>query len=179
MIFFELLNELSEAKSLVDVRRDDLEVDDIRGFILGTSAKLVLIGVVGDDIRDDGYTIIELDDVTFLRWGTDQLLAWERVLPRPDGDAEVAADLDLSTWWGAIESARSKAPLITFRRERFNSSACYISDGFRTSDDSIIGRQVSTDGQRNGSFALRSDDLTRVDFGGRYEGGLGRILGAG
>ena len=51
-----------------------------------------------------------------------------------------------------------------------------FSDGFQFSDLSIVGRQISTDGERNGSFAIRSDDLTRIDFGGRYEDGLSRML---
>jgi hypothetical protein len=175
MIFFELLNELIESKSLVDVRRDDLEVDDIRGFILATSAKLVLIGAVGDDIQHNGYSIIEQDDITLLRWGTDNLLGWEKALLGPS-TAGLVKDPDLSTWWGALEVARSTAPLVTFFRERLDSSVCYISDGFRFSDVSIVGRNISTDGERNGSFAIRSDDLTRIDFGGRYEAGLHRML---
>jgi hypothetical protein len=175
MIFFELLNELSEARSLVDLRRDDLKVDDIRGYILATSAKLVLIETVSDDIQHNGYSIIDQDDITLLRWGTDNLLGWEKALhgPSPDG---LVKDPDLSTWWGALEAARATAPMVTFFRERLNSSGCFISDSFRFSDVSIVGRNISTDGERDGSFAMRSDDLTRIDFGGRYEAGLHRML---
>ena len=176
MIFFELLNELSEARSLVDVRRDDLEVDDIRGFILATSAKLVLIGVVGDDIQHNGYTVIEQDDISFLRWGTDYLLGWEKALGEPAVDGSLK-EADLSNWWGALEAARSMAPLVTIYRERLDSNTVYISDQFQFSDVSIIGTQVTNDGQRNGSIAIRSDDLTPIDFGGRYEAGLHRMLG--
>ncbi|WP_435009149.1 hypothetical protein P12x_000397 [Tundrisphaera lichenicola] len=175
MIFFELFHDLIESRSLVDVRRDDLEVSDIRGFILGLSTELVLIGVVGDDIQHDGYAIIQLDDVSFLRWGTDKLLGWEKVLegPRDDG---MENDIDLSNWSGAIESARSKAPLVTFHREKLDSSTCYITDRFENTDLSIVGRQITTDGQRNGSFAIKTEDLTRIDLGGRYEAGLKRML---
>jgi hypothetical protein len=175
MIFLELLNELCESKSLVDIRRDDLNVDDMRGFVLGTSAKFVLIEVVGDDIRHDGYAVVETDDVTFLRWGTDQLLGWQRILRGPNG-ADLASEADLSNWWGVIETARSNSQLVTFHRERLDSSTCYISDEFRFSDTLVVGRQISTDGQRNGNFALKSDDLSRVDFGARYEDGLRQML---
>ena len=175
MIFFEQLNELSESRSLVDVFRDDLEADSIRGFILGTSAKLILIGVVDDHFQNDGYSIIKLDDITFLRWGTKKLLGWEKVLGGPD-DGGLEKDLDLSSWWGAIEGARAKSPLISLYLEGFDTSGCYISDRFEFSDLTIVGRQVSDDGERNGSFAFRTDDLTRVDFGGRYESGLYQIL---
>ena len=175
MIFFELLNELIGAGSLVDIRRDDLEVADLRGFVLAVSAKLVLIGVVGDDIQHDGYTIIEQDEITFFRWGTDYLLAWERVLERSVADPSVK-EVDISTWWEALEGARLIAPLVTFYRERSDPSTCYLSDQFRFSDASIAGCQVTTDGQRNGFFAIRSEDLTRVEFGGRYETGLHRVI---
>ena len=175
MIFFELLNQLNESKTLVDIRRDDLNVDDIRGFILGTSAEFVLIGVVGDDIQHNGFTVIATADISYLRWGTDYLLGWEKALPAPVGHDQ-ARETDLSSWWGILATARTMAPLVTFFRERLDSRTCYIADQFQFSDDMIVGRQITTDGQRNGSFAMRTDDLTRVDFGGSYEGGLKRML---
>jgi hypothetical protein len=175
MIFFELLNQLHESKTLVDIRRDDLNVDDIRGFILGTSAKFVLIGLVSDDIQHNGFTIIETDSITFLRWGTDYQLAWEKALEEPSGHDRVR-DIDLTNWWGVIAAARLMAPLVSFFRERLDPTVVYISDQFHFSDDSIVGRQISTEGQRNGSFAMRTNDLTRIDFCGRYESGLKRML---
>ena len=175
MIFLEQLDELMESRSLVDVHRDDLEADCVRGYVLATSAKLIMIGVVGDDIHHDGYSIIDLDHVTFLRWGTDRMLGWERVLGGPQGDG-IAKDADLSSWWGAIEAARAASPLVAFFIEEFETSGCYISDKFQFSDTTVVGRQVSDDGRRNGFFALRTDDLTRIDFGGRYESGLFRML---
>jgi hypothetical protein len=175
MIFLDQLNELSESRTLVDVRRDDLNVDDLRGFILGTSAKLVLIGLVGDDIQPDGYTLIDLNDVTFLRWGTAQLMAWERAVRGMTGQ-DLLVDVDLSSWWSAIAAAQATSPLVTFHRERLAPTTCYISDQFRYSDSLIVGRHISIEGERDGSIAIRSDDLTRVDFGGRYESGLNRVL---
>ena len=176
MPFSDLMRELKQQKTLVDIRRDELDVSDIRGHILDVTGCLVLIGVVADDIRLDGYSVISRDEVSFLRWGTDVLRGWQDVLNGRGGDDETASAVDITDWWRAIGTIRDHTPLLTFHRERFDPRTCYISDEFEVTPISIVGRQITTDGMRNGSFAIKMGDLTRIDFGGSYEHGLKRML---
>jgi hypothetical protein len=176
-MFSDLLTRLRNGRTLVDVRRDEMNVDDVRGLILDVSDTLLLIGVVSDDIQYDGYTVVDRDDVSFLRWGTSVLLGWEGVLGGLDDDLAVR-DIALTDWRSAIGSIRPRMPLVAFHREKIDSRTCYLSDDFELAEVEIIGRQVTIDGEHDGSFAIRLGDLTRIDFGGRYEGGLRRMLGS-
>jgi len=82
MAFGELLERLKTERVLVDVRRDDLDAGDLRGFVVGVSDELALIAVVSDHVRRDGFTILRRSDITFLRWGMARMKAWERVVDR-------------------------------------------------------------------------------------------------
>lgn len=178
MIFDDLMRDLQARRDLVDIRRDDLDADDIRGFFLDVSVPLLLIRIVGDDIRYDGFTVIDRGDVTFLRWGTGKLRGWERALAARDDDGRCdAPPVDLSGWHPLVVSLRRHTGLVTFHRERLDAGTCYVSDDFECSESLLVGRQVTPEGIRDGSFALRLGDLTRVDVGGRYESGLQQMLG--
>ena len=175
MIFLEQLNALVDSGSLVDIRRDDLDVSDIRGVVLAVSPSLVLISLVNDLVSFDGFSVIRLEDVSFLRWGTGQMLAWERVLstsPRQTVDFE----FDLSNWSGAFELAQSYGGLITFHREQISPSTAYISDRFEWTDSLISASQITIEGEPDGQVVCRLDDLTRLEFGGAYERSLARML---
>ena len=177
MPFGELLGESRSRRDLADFRRDEMKADDIRGFVAGLSGELVLIEVVGDDLRSDGHRIIKLDDLTFVRWGTGQMRAWERAFEARE-PGEVPADaLDLTDWRSASASLQATGRLVTFHRERMDRSTVYIARDFDLTFDLVVGTQISTEGEEDGSFAIRFEDITRIDFGGGYERGLERVLG--
>jgi hypothetical protein len=176
MAFGELLRKLLDERALVDIRRDAMNVDDIRGFVADISDELVLIAAVADDIRTDGYRIINRDDITLLRWSTGKMKAWERVIGFPDADVAAAPGLDLSDWRAAIASLEPTVSLLTFHRERMDHQTCYIARNFELTYDLIVGVQVTTEGEENGSFAIRVEDITRLDFGAGYERRLNQIL---
>ncbi len=176
MPFGDLLDQLEREKAIVDIRRDRIDADDLRGMILEVSPSLVLLGIVSDGIRRDGYSIIARDQVTFLRWGTGVLRARQRIV-ESRGDHPDRPTLDLSDWHQAIATAREHSPIMTFQRESSDPQTCYLSDDFEVKGDLIVGSQVTTEGERDGYFALNLDDLTRIDFGGSYETGLFAMLG--
>lgn len=163
---------------LVDLRRDGMDVSDIRGFILAASESLLLVAVAGETVRMDGFSVLSRDDVTFLRWDTSRLNAWRGVLVRDAAeDARVAAAVCLDDWSAAFTSARAVAPLVSLLRERLDTSRCFVTRDFTLTDGWLIGEHITSEGARDGQFALRLHDLTRIDFGGEYEQGLGRMLG--
>lgn len=174
MPFSAMLNRLQDERALVDVRRDGLDVSDIRGFIVGVSEALVLIAVVGDSIERDGFTIVERSAITFLRWGEPRLVAWAWVVEL-DRHELAAFPQDLTDWRSTIASPRPSR-LLTFHREAIDRSTAYVAREFEVMGDLLVGKQVTPDGEEQGAFAIKLEDLTRVDFGGSYERGLSRIL---
>lgn len=177
MPFGQLLGELRSDHVLVDVRRDEIGGGDLRGFVADLSDELVLLDIVDDGSQADGHAIIMRDDITFLRWNTAAMRAWERSVASEDVPASPGPTIDLSEWRSAIASLESRDRLLTFRRERMDGSVCYIAREIELTFDLVVAIQVSTEGKEDGRFALRVGDLTRLDFGSAYELGLGRILG--
>jgi len=174
MALDELLNDLRDRKALVDWRRDRMNSGDLRGYLLDYSDELLLLGVVSDFIRDDGYTIVAREDVTFLRWDTDILRGWRRAAFSSQGELAEDPKVDLEGWAGVLRSLDGVADLLTFHREKLDSSTCYIAGRFEIRDPWLIGEQLTSDATHDGRFALLLEDLTRIDFGGSYELGLSR-----
>jgi len=176
MPFGELLRSLQCDHVLVDVRRDKIGGGDIRGFVADLSDELVLLDIV-DDVRANGHMIVMRDDISFLRWNTAQMRAWERAVVVANVPTSPEPAIDLTDWMSAIASLESHDRLLTFHRERMDGSVCYLARDIELSFGLVVGLQVSIDGEEDGRFALRMEDLTRLDFGTAYERGLGRILG--
>jgi len=55
-------------------------------------------------------------------------------------------------------------------------STAYIARNFELASDLIVGVQVTKEGEEDGTFPIRVEDLTRIDFGGGYDQGLSRVL---
>ena len=176
MPFGELLRSLRGDHVLVDVRRDKIGGGDLRGFVADLSDELVLLDIV-DDVRANGQMIVMRDDISFLRWNTAQMRAWERAVIVADVPTAPEPAIDLTDWMSAITSLESHDRLLTFHRERMDESVCYLARDIELSFGLVVGLQVSIDGEEDGRFALQMGDLTRIDFGSAYERGLGLILG--
>lgn len=172
MAFDEMLNDLRDRKALVDFRRDRLNVGDLRGYLLDYSEELMLIGVVSDFVRHDGYRIIAREDLTYLRWDTDILRGWRRAAISLAGEVAEGPKVDLEGWSGAIRSLDGVAELLTFHRHRLDSSTCYIALRFELREPWLIGDQLTSEATHDGRFAMLLEDLTQIDFGGSYEKGL-------
>ena len=177
MPFGQVLGELRSDHVLVDIRRDEIGGGDLRGFVADLSDELVLLDIVNDGVRGDGHAIILRDDITFLRWDTVAMRAWQRSVDAPAYPESPGLTIDLSDWRSVIASLESQDRLLTFHRERMDGSVCYIARELDLSFDLVVGLQVSTEGEEDGRFALRVGYLTRLDFDGSYERGLGRMMG--
>ena len=176
MPFAQLLAQLHDDRALVDIRRDEIGGPDIRGYIGEISDELVRVEAVADDMRTDGFIILSLDDITFVRWDTAKLKAWSRAVEIRELDKTFGADLDLSNWRALLASLEGTSRLVSIHRENMDGGTCYITREFSMTYDLIVGLQVTTEGDENGSFAIRVEDLTRIDLGAGYQSGLDRIL---
>ncbi len=179
MPFAQLLAQLRDDRTLVDVRRDEIGGGDIRGYISDITDELVRIDAVADDLQSDGLVIVNLDDITFLRWDTAKMRAWSRVVEVREADQSFDSTLDLSDWRSLLASLEGTDRLVSFHREKMDGGTCYIAREFSMTYDLIVGLQVTSEGEENGSFAIQVEDLTRIDLGAGYESGLKRIFDAG
>jgi hypothetical protein len=165
---------------LVDIRREGMDVSDIRGRVLARGEELVLLSVAGDEVFHNGFTVVRLPDITFVRWNTPPLAAWQRAVDfDAEAEARVAKAVDLASWETVIASASRIAPLQTFHREKLKPDTCYVGRDVTVEDGIVVlGTNISTDGDSWGHAAIALGELTRIDFLGNYEAGLVRAAEA-
>ena len=176
MPFAQLLAQLRDDRALVYVCREGIRDPGIRGYIGEVSDELVRIEAVTDHIRTDGLIILNLDDITFLRWDTAKMKAWSRVVEVREADKTFDATLDISDWRTLLASLEGTGRLVSLYREKLDGEFCYFTREFSMTYDLIVASHVNSDEGENGSFAIRVEDLTRIDLGGEYETGLKRVL---
>ncbi len=171
MAFGELLRRLQHERTLLTVSRGKVGGDDLEGFVRGVSDELVLIESV-IDLRQDGFSLIELDDVTFLGWGSDRFRAWEEILAPIE---PAVPELDLSDWRAAVTSLGSSGMILSFGRERASEHRFQTCQSFESTYDVLVGKWIAPDGTENSSFAIQIEDITRIDFGSDFEEARRRI----
>ena len=106
-----------KAKSLVSVRRRDVDAYGIQGFLVGLSANLMALEYVYD-FQIDGLVVVRRSDVTEVkRTGTDEFQ--ERLLMREDirPGAQTPMPLQLEGWQSLIQQLSDHYPLMILERE--------------------------------------------------------------
>jgi predicted RNA-binding protein len=172
----ETLTLLSREGKLVDLKRESMDHNALRGFVATVSTDFVVVSVVDDQCHFNGATVLRTEDVTFVRWGSDVLAAWTRVLQESPTAPGSVKYVDLSSWETVVRSVAASERVVTFHREVVDDSVCYIGTNVSVEGECVTADVISVEGTINGRFALRTGDLTKLDFGGGYEQSLWRMV---
>lgn len=168
-----LLIELAADRRLVDLRREYVDLQDTRGRVIQLSEVMVLIELITDDVRPNGFCVLRIEDITFLRWGTRAHLAWEQALAQLPAQEEPR--LGLESPRDAIRSLSRRKELVTFRRETVERDNYYLGWNLALRGELVTFEHVTIDGDLDGRVAMSLNEITRLDFGGSYEKSLQRI----
>jgi hypothetical protein len=171
-----MLNQARENGYLVDLKRERVEGRTTRGFVTAVTTELVALSVVDDHCNFNGTMVLELDDVTFLRWGTEVLEAWTRVLAESPSSPDSAKHLDLTSWESVVRSAAAEEPVLTFHRENIDDSVCHLGTNVKIEAECVYADEISVEGTIDGQFAIEIKHITKLDFGGGYELALWRMV---
>lgn len=172
---WEALSRVHEEGSLVDLRRDDIPGGTIRGFLAAVSAEFVVVSEVDDQCHFDGTTVLRKEDITLMRWDTEVLRAWTRLLQESPSSPPPVRHLDLTSWESLVRSVAGREHVVTFHRELLDDT-CHVGINVEVEGESVIADEVSIEGTIDGRFALKVSDLTQVEFGGGYEQSLWRMV---
>jgi hypothetical protein len=111
------LSSILKAKSLLSIRRSDVDDYGIQGFLVGLSEELLAIEYVYD-FQIDGIMVLRRSDITNVkRTGTDEFQ--ERLLKK-EGIApgmQEPMPLELGTWKALIGQISLHYPLMILERE--------------------------------------------------------------
>jgi hypothetical protein len=172
------LEAAARAQSLIRVSRSIRRSDKIDGFVVGLGQAWVLMAVLDPNIDLHGYMGLRLSDVSKVkrRGGPDTFVG--RALAARGEWPPVAVEVDLDSVAGLIKTAADVAPLVTLHIERDDPTVCFIGRPIRFTSRSVRLLEITPQAEWEQSPTKWAFvDITRIEFGGRYEDALALIGG--
>jgi hypothetical protein len=178
----DVLREIQKAKrytKMVVCARRCLEGDGCtdRGYVVDANDQHVLLHLVGDDIRLDGYAVLRVRDVTEVRSDFDAYQFIEKALHLRHMTPQRPALVDLNSVESILASIGEHYSLVVVHCETVDQDGCFIGE-----IDSICGktfqlREIDREAKWAGVKRIRLDDVTRIEFDGGYETALAQVAG--
>ena len=163
------LETYRRRKSLVTIRRDDIDENALDGFILGFSAKFILLAKVYDFIMD-GWLVLNRKFVTGVK-STQSDRYCKSILKHENALASIHPDLsiDLSDYPSLFSSLKRAHAFIIVENERPGANEFLIGPIARINKSSVSIRYFDACGKWiEGSHRISFDAITCVQFGCNY-----------
>lgn len=161
------------------IHRERIERGWIHGRILAVTQARTALAIHGESVNLNGITVVSNRDITRLQSPDPNARFLEQVLRLRGERYPRLGRLDLTSWQTVVASAAKRARLVTVHVERKDPDVCYIGRPVKMDDLRLTLMTVSPHGvwqpRELMTFAWR--DVTRVDYGGGYEGALALIAG--
>jgi len=172
-----MLIELEKAQTrnnLVRIFREELDGPDnwSDGFIIDANEDMVLLQLVDDSIRLNGYQILFLEDIS------------DFVHPAPFNDFQKKVlelrqeeiqnpEIELGELNQVLLSISEDYGLVTLHREELESDSCEIGRVVKADDVSFELEEIGSDARWfDETYEYDLYDITRIEFGGAYEEAL-------
>ncbi|AEF55160.1 hypothetical protein [Marinomonas posidonica] len=172
-----MLIELEKArtrKNVVRIFREELDGPDSwsDGFIVDANEEMVLLQLVDDSVRLNGYQILFLEDISDFAHPAPFNDFQKRVLALREEevmDPEVELD-DLAV---LLMDISEEFGLVTLHREEVEPDSCEIGRVVRADAVTYELEEIGSDARWfDDSFEYDLYDITRIEFGGAYEEAL-------
>ena len=180
MKFESELNRAMLDAAVVHIVRGEFEdsCPEIEGQVVSCSESIVCVAVLDDRVRFNGFDIFYRQQITDFDIPAPHAEFYQTAL-RLRGDAlPEPPPVDLSSIRRVLETASEASPLIVIHREVEEPEVCEIGQIKSFGDETFELREIDPDAEWDeGTTELRYNDVTRVSFGGEYEGALALVAG--
>jgi hypothetical protein len=176
----ERLGQAERRQELVTVRRAIKGADRLHGYVLAVGSRWILMAELASGIYLDGVVAVRVKDVVEVRRDSMSGRFVRRALelhgewpPRlPAGAVTLAKTREL------IKSCAKLAPLVTLHVEYNDPDVCYIGVpvGWGKRSVKLLGVTPQATWETSPD-SWKLADLSRVEFGGRYERTLDEVAG--
>lgn len=170
---FHSIIRKAKMKHLFEVKRRLKNTGKTIGFVVDLSDSLVLFHALElDSFRLNGYTVIRREDISeyrvFTRAEYWQVRAVRHFRLKPMRPAGVS----VSSLPELLKSVAERYPLITLHPEKTKPDDCFIGELASMTERTFTIEDLDSNGEWSGPRRMKFSDVTRVDFGGGYEGAL-------
>jgi hypothetical protein len=174
----DCLSVAAKANALVRIDRRIKKADRLEGYLVGLGKRWALLHLVSHDWLVNGYTAIRIGDVKRVREWDERWDFPARALAHFGQTAQPVAGIKLGSTRSLIESTAQRSPLVTIFTEYRRPDVCYIGKPVAVSRRRLRMVQIDPGAVwRRKPTKWDLDEVSRVEFGGRYEESLAALGG--
>lgn len=169
------LAKAQEDRTPVTIHRKDADFELTHGFVLAQSADWVVLHELEDTVYLDGFVLLRLDQVTKVTRGADTPYVRRAVdaLGLSVHEFECAPDAGVRD---LLLLATQRVELVGIRMEEWEGEPLFIGKVRRVGRKKLHLQFIGSDGVWVDSVdAWKLQDITRIEFGGRYVRALERF----
>ena len=170
------LADAARRRLFVRLRRR-FEKTPIRGYVIEVGPKWFLLGLVSDRIWLDGYECFRIQDIGSV--AADPYAAFAEAALRKRREPQPGNPcVNVATIEDLLLSASRASPLVTIHREEVDPDVCWIGRVLRVKRGRVTLLEINPDASWDKKpHSYRLGEITRVNFGGDYEGALHLVGG--
>ena len=168
------LQAAAQKELVVEIDRDDLSDDLLRGFVIVANKELVMIQNLSDGVTLDGYTVVRTEDINRFREADADLEEFYLTALQIRGQKPSPVEgLSVESIAALLETVAGPFPLATIYNERRDSEECIIGQvvAVRDGEMALLGIDPAAEWDEDPDV-YKLKDITRVEFGGSYEEAL-------
>jgi len=172
------LQQAFEEATLVRIHRR-FEEHGPRGYVVGMGPQLFLLLRISDEVWFDGFSVLRIRDVSGID-APDPYAEFLEAALRARGECvERAPDVQLWNMATVLKSLPGAYPVIVLHQGDLDSSVCWIGAIVSVAGDSVELLGIDPAARWDESpTSYPIDSISRVDFGGDYEGALALVGGS-
>ncbi|HUD15641.1 MAG TPA: hypothetical protein VMQ59_00210 [Acidimicrobiales bacterium] len=172
------LSVAAKTNALVRIDRSIKKADRLEGYLVGLGRRWALLQLVSHDWLLNGYGAIRVGDVKRVRRWDDRSDFPARALAHFDQTALPIPGIELDSVRSLIESAAQRSSLVTVFVEDARPDVCFVGRALSVSDRRLRLSEIDPGAVwKHEPTKLDLRDVTRVEFGGRYEEALAALAG--
>jgi hypothetical protein len=174
----DCLSVAVKDNALIRIDRRIKKADRLEGYLVGLGKRWALLHLVSHDWFLNGYTAIRIRDVKRVRRWDEGSEFPARALAHFGQTALPVCGIELDSTRSLIESTAQRSPLVTIFTEYRRPDVCYIGKPVAMGRRKLRMVQIDPGAvwrRKPTKWDLR--EVSRVEFGGRYEQALAALGG--
>lgn len=144
------------------------------GYVVGLSKQFVILHTVSESVLLNGYSVFPLREVN--RVTTNNQFFKHRALQLENVKPFAPSSVELEDWQTLLASADVHFPVMALQLGRETSIRFSLGRVAEIKERSVLLRTISPSAEwEETPIKYKFRDITRIDFGGRYEAALWRV----
>ncbi len=170
-----VMERLKRDHTFVDIHRDGLG-DILFGQVCKYSEQFTLLRKINDGGEYDGYCVIFNEDISRLQWEGTERKSIEKLVELKNETAGSVPDIEVDDIRVALAGIQEEYGYVSLYTEQKGPNACFVGQVLEVFHDSVLIHEFGPKNSLDRSMVLlKSGDISRIDFDGKYEKDLLRL----